>query len=105
MALHMKTGDTWPLLDGLITAGDVPTNLTGATVRFLMRKRDGTPILNNPAVIVDAVAGKVEYVWTALDTATAGLYYCEFRVTFGDGKVTTVPNDGYMELSIIDKIA
>lgn len=105
MALHLKTGDTWPLLDGLITAGGVPTNLTGATVRFFMSKRDGTLVVNSAATIVDAVAGKVEYAWNSADTDTAGKYYCEFRVTFGDGKITTVPNDGYMELEIIDKIA
>src|SRR4051812_14645234 len=104
MALHMKTGDTWPLLDGLITAGGIPTNLTGATVRFLMSKRDGTSVINNAAAIVDPTAGKVEYAWGSSDTLLAGKYYCEFRVTFGDGRITTVPNDGYMELEIIDKL-
>jgi hypothetical protein len=104
MALHMKTGDTWPVLQGELTSDDVPVTLTGSTVRFLMAKPDGTIVINNPATIVNAAQGVVQYAWQPADTATAGKYLCEFRVTFGDGKVTSLPNDGYMEVIIVEAL-
>jgi hypothetical protein len=106
MALHMKAGDTWPLLDGQLTANGVVTNLTGATVRFVMSTKAGNLVFDHAASIVgDPTLGRVEYVWQSSDTLNAGNYYAEFHITFGDGKKTTLPNDGYMEVEILPALS
>ena len=106
---EIKQNDTWPPI-GLITPvvlsdNNGPIDLTGATVKFLMRPADSQTIkVNSACVIVSAAAGTVRYNWSASDTDTAGEFVFEFQITFGDGKKATVPNRGYKELTIYDDI-
>jgi hypothetical protein len=98
--LHMKAGDTWPCLTGQVSA-----DLTMATVKFIMYEADAalnfSQVLTRPARIVgDPAEGRVEYVWNAADTATPGRYFCVFRVTLRGGRVTSLPDKGYMEVRI-----
>lgn len=50
--------------------------------------------------VVEAAEGKVEYQWEADDLAKAGSYSMEFEITWSDGTVQTVPNEGYYSLVI-----
>ena len=102
MAFRIKTNDTSPKLS--VTLTDALGNLiglAGCTARFHM-KAFGASSLKIDAVadIEDAVNGIVEYSWQAGDTDTAGTYYGEIEVTYGDATVETFPNNGYFTVII-----
>ena len=78
----IKQNDTRPNLDAqLLNADGAPIDLTDCTVRFLMTPTSSTP--------------------PAEDTASFGDYKAEFEVTFPDGSRQTIPNDGYLVISVI----
>lgn len=71
-------------------------NLTNATaVKFKMAN-----LVDANAVIVSAAAGTVRYDWAANDTRVAGTFNAEFEIEWSDGRKQTVPNDGYLTVSI-----
>ncbi len=102
MAFRIKTNDTSPKLSVTLTdALGNPIGLAGCTARFHM-KAFGASSLKIDAVadIEDVVNGIVEYSWQAGDTDTAGTYYGEIEVTYGDATVETFPNNGYFTIII-----
>ena len=102
MAFRIKTNDTSPKLSVTLTdALGTPIGLAGCAARFHM-KAFGASSLKIDAVadIEDAVNGIVEYSWQAGDTDTAGTYYGEIEVTYGDSTVETFPNNGYFTVII-----
>lgn len=109
MAFIIKQGDTSPaMVAALKTPDRQPVDLTGATVEFHMRfvPTDETPSatpVSAAAQIVDASAGEVRYAWGPTDTAVAGDWDAEFQVTFPGGAIETYPNNGYIEVSIIEQ--
>jgi hypothetical protein len=98
----IKRGDTLPALARTLGDASGAVDLTGASVRFIMRaaNRD-VVVVDFPAQIVSAVEGKVSYAWRPEDTAVAGSYDAEFEVTFGDGNILTFPNGGNIRISIV----
>jgi len=103
----IKQHDTRPVLEAQIQdATGVAINLTGCIVRFLMLSTaGGQPKINATCAIIDPTAGKVRYSWHDGDTDTWGSYYAEFEVTFPDGSVQTVPNDGFLTIEVKRDIA
>lgn len=101
---QIKRGATGPsLLVQLFGAGDVPVNLTGATIVMRMKPRDGGPLVidNAPATIFgDPLDGWVDYQWQPGDTDTVGEFDVEWDVTFAGGAKQTFPIDGYTEVDI-----
>jgi hypothetical protein len=101
---HIKRGDTAPAIRYALDPTSVV--LTGATVRFQMRQRNGASVVDSPAAIITATGTPtVEYVWQASDTATAGLYEAEFRVTYADSRIETFPNVGFIAVRISEDVA
>lgn len=102
----IKSGDTLPKLRAnLLQATKQPIPLTGATVQFLMKPKkagQGVPI-DAPADVIDVAAGTVEYSWADGDTA-AGLYNAEFRIDLASGDVRRVPNDGYIDVVVLESL-
>jgi hypothetical protein len=97
----IKTGDLLPPVRGTCLDGNgKPQPLTGGTVRFHMFDSRGNVLIDAPAVVVDALAGKVQYNWQPGQTDVAGIYKCEFEVTFGGTMPLTFPNDGYGRITI-----
>ena len=95
----IKRGDTSPAIRYALEPATVV--LTGATVRFQMRARNGAVLMDVAALVVPATGTPtVEYSWQAGDTATAGLYEAEFRVTYADGKIETFPNAGFIQVRV-----
>ena len=102
-AFYIKRGDTSPAIRYALLPATVV--LTGATVRFQMRARNGATVIDAAAVVVTATGTPtVEYSWQAGDTATAGLFEAEFRVTYAGGKIETFPNSGFIAIRISEDI-
>ena len=95
----IKRGDTWPVLTAQLLHQDGPVDLTGATVRLIARS--GTQTITRPAVVTNALEGRVRCPLPTEDVGVAGHYHAEFEVTFAGGGITTVPNDGYFSLVFI----
>ena len=91
--LTFVQGDTAPDLLATIHNADDPTtvvNLTGATVRFQMRRPDDRKFtINAPAEVVDATGGKVRYRWSQNDLTYPGDYAVQWEVTYPDSRVQT----------------
>lgn len=106
MAFPIKKNDTSPSLLATLQDGNgAAIDLTGASVRFLMRQIGSSAVKVDAAMTVtDASAGSVRYDWQAGDTDTSGSYQVEFEVTYAGGGIETFPNDGYQRVVIIDDI-
>lgn len=79
-------------------------NLTGSTVQFRMRlKGTDTVAASGSATLVDAANGVVEYAWQASDTAIAGEYDADWRVTQG-GDLGIWPSEEYDRVVIEDDV-
>lgn len=89
----IKQHDTAPSITETLSSTTGAINLTGASVKFHLRKPDGTVAVNAAATIVTAASGIVRYQWVTGDTAVAGTHLREWEITFGDGTIETVPND------------
>lgn len=101
--ITLKRGDRLPLLDRtLLDENDNAVDLTGATVRFIMRAYGATnPKISAAATVLDADEGRVRYSWGATDTDTAGHYQAEFEVTFSNGRKETFPNDHHLTVDVV----
>lgn len=102
---YIKTNDTAPSLRYALLPRTV--DLTGASVVFNMRNRQGTVKVSRGSATVVTATGTptVEYPWQAGDTDTEGRFYGEFEVTFADTTVGTFPNDDEIDIKISDDIA
>lgn len=107
MEFYIKKNDTSPaMLATLQDANGNEINLTGASVRFHMRRIGKSEIVVDDAVsIVSASNGSVRYDFSANDTGKTGTYQAEFEVTYSDASIETFPNDGYISVVILDDIA
>lgn len=106
MTFNVKQNDTSPaMLATLQDAAGAAVSIVGASVRFHMRPIGSSQIkVDAAAVIVTALDGIVRYDWQASDTAVVGSYQAEFEVTYADASIETFPNDGYIQVEIIDDI-
>lgn len=102
---YIKTNDTSPALRYALLPRT--TDLSGATVVFNLRDRQGTVKVSRGSATVVTATGTptVEYPWQAGDTDTEGRFYGEFEVTFGDGAVGTFPNSEEILVKISEDIA
>ena len=100
----IKRGDTRPVLSVTATdSGGGAVDLTGATIRFIMRRWGDSSALPKVDASVNNTApttGLMEYAWQAADTDTAGAYEGEFQVTFAGGETMTVPTDGFIQIVV-----
>lgn len=82
--------------------GKTPINLTGATLRFSIRRaNDSVPSGGGVASIVgDPTLGVVSYQWQPVDVATPGMFNAEWIVTFPGSHEMTWPNSTYLRIEI-----
>lgn len=105
----IKQDDTAPSLSATLLDDGELIDLTGASVHFVMRALVAAgegrtePTAGPAAVDAPAVAfagGAVRYDWAEGDTAQAGRYVAEFKVT-RDGRVSTYPATGYIPIVVL----
>jgi hypothetical protein len=90
--INVVQNDTKPFLQFTILTDGQATNITGAVIRFKLRKAGATTNVNSgvdTCDILDATNGICEYKWKTADLAEAGDYEGEVEVTFSDGKIQT----------------
>jgi len=91
--LTFVQGDTAPDLQATLHDADDSTDvldLTGATVRFQMRRPDDRRFtVNAEAEILDEDAGTVRYRWGANDLNVPGDYLVQWEVTYADARIQT----------------
>lgn len=111
MAFKIKQNDTRPiyisqLVDHYGLPEQAPIDLTTATaVRFIMGNGGvEDPVAEGDCTIEDPDAGIVSYEWAVGDTDTVGTFKVEFEITWADGGIETVPNEGYKEVTIGDDL-
>ena len=98
----IKRGDTSPTLRFALKPATI--DIDGSAVQFQMRSRSGALVVDAPAVIVAGLPPVVQYTWTAPDTAIAGLYDAEFRITYADGGVETFPNTSFIPIRVMEDV-
>jgi hypothetical protein len=102
----IKQNDTLPSLEAqLIDYAGAPIDLDLCGVHFHMQGYNGLVKINRPTTIVNVETGDVKVEWQTGDTDTVGTFKCEFEVNMPDGKIITVPNDGYFLISVVKELA
>lgn len=103
---YIKVGDRLPTIRyQLKDNDDAVVNLTGHTVKFLMKTPGGAVKVNASATVTDAATGKVSYSWVLADTDTAGQYHAEWEVTYSTGEKQSFPNDRYLVVEVKEQLA
>ena len=91
---YIKRGDTSPAIEATLKdAADAVVDMTGATVRFHLRRPGAKAAkVDAGANLVDPANGKVSFPWQAGHTNEAGEFEAEWEVTFPGGAIETFPN-------------
>lgn len=98
---YLKQHDTKPLEATLTQKGGRPIDLSGATVKFLMKQNPpGSTTITGTCTLVNATKGIVRYSWGGSDLNTPGTYKVEFEITFADTKKQTVPSKDYEDVVV-----
>jgi hypothetical protein len=101
--VNIKQNDTKGIFSDTLTVDGVPVNLTGCTVKFLLRK-PGIAVISQTATVAAALTGDVTYQPVLADVSKVGKYQQEWEVTFGDNRILTFPNGGYNTVIIGDDL-
>ena len=103
MPIQIKRNDRAPLVKStLLDENSLPVDLTGASVKFVMKTTEAAPStkVNAAMTLANAAGGVVEYAWALGDTDTAGSYVAEFEVTYASGVIQTFPTSGFETVTI-----
>lgn len=92
MLIKVFRGDT-PTLNFTLTQGGSAFDLTGATVRFMAKKRldhtDAEAIIDSACTIDDATGGLCSVKLTTTDTANSVILTAEVEITTSGGDILT----------------
>lgn len=106
----IKQNDTRPKVDRTLTetinGSTTVLNLSNASGVKLIARFSGsnTAKINASAAIASANGGVVRYTFLAADTDTVGALQAEYEITWNDGGIETVPNDGYWSIEVVDDL-
>jgi hypothetical protein len=103
-AFTIKQNDTSPSLSAVLSVDGVPLVIpAGASVTFFMRARcpagSTSGAVAAAGVVVNGATGSVRYDWAVGNTAVAGQFNGEFKVSVA-GMVTTYPSSGYIPVNV-----
>jgi len=109
----MRQGNLRPFLD--VTLSDVsgPVDLSGETVRFVMRSTDNTMTADQTStgaqvvILATGTSGGVRYKWLDTDTVTPGSFLGEFEMypTGSSSEFMTFPNSGHIEIVVTPELS
>ena len=79
---------------------------TATVVKLLFKTKTGSTTYSRNCTVTGAVAGAVSYEFTAADassgpTSVVNTFDIEWEITWSDGSITTVPNEGFKELAVV----
>ena len=99
----IKKGDTRPIIKATLSDASGALNLTGTTVKLVLRNASSGVIARRTCTLDDAALGKVSYAWiaTPTDVATEASYYASFEVTYADTSLLSVPSSGYFTIDVV----
>lgn len=100
MATIYKQHDTRPILELALLEDGVPLDLTSVTTATLLLSSDGTALQVPCAVVPPPTGGMLRATIGTAVTGTANTYQGEVQLTYTDGGIETVPNSGYVELTV-----
>ena len=112
---YIKQHDTRPKLRATLVfppppEGEEQVTLDDATkVQIVLRPKaaadpDPPTTKEDVDILTPATDNKIEYEFTAEDTATSGEFNGEFEVTLEDGGIVTLPSVGYFIVSVEDDL-
>lgn len=102
----IKQDDTAPALAASLRSRGAPLDLTLAdTVTVHMQHVDALKTVSGACDITDEEKGRIAYPWADGDTDTPGTYRVEFEIDFLDGTKQTVPDDGWVDVVVLPKLA
>lgn len=98
----IKRRDTYPFLQGTLSDGAGPVDLTGSTARIILRTKGTSPVVlvDAPIAYTTPATGEWEYEWDPADTAALNELDGEIEVTWGDGEITTFPTIGFFSVQV-----
>lgn len=109
---NVKAGDTAVVFaDHLKDNAGNSLELSGATVRAVMRTKSGTVLLNEAAEVLqtgsdqDKTQPNVRLQPTDGVPTTTGTHDFEWQVTLASGKTITRPSGGYHQVRVYEKLA
>ena len=105
---YIKQGDLWPSLEAnLKQANNEPIPLQSTDkVKFVMtpKNKRSTTTINADVTIVDHATAHVRYTWKDKDTDIAGQFQGEFYIMLDGTIPIRVPNNGYFDIIIDNKL-
>jgi len=102
--IFLKSGDIGIRLTDTLLKDGVPMDLTGATVKFIMKGRTGAAFVDDALFEESGQGpGEVAYEIGIGFPTTSGVYQQEWEVTLA-GSVLTFPSDSYNEIQILDDL-
>jgi len=110
MVYKIKRGDTSPKIKFTLRNKNGSVDIRGyQDVQFFMRDSDKEYVVVADNIagnvdVTDAEFGRVEYQWSSGDTDEIGNFEAEIQVEFADGNIETFPNDGYVEIQVMEDI-
>src|SRR5262245_661848 len=100
MATVYKQHDTRPILQLALREDGVALDLTNVTAATLLLNSDGTSLQVPCGKQAPFTGGILQATLGTIVTGSAVTYQGEVQLTYNDGGIETVPNSGYVELTI-----
>lgn len=108
--ITIKRGDSFPPIEAQLFDLSGPIDLTLVDVIHLRMKSTGpvaaagghvVQVVAGPVTVVDALTGRIRYVWTPDDTQFSADYDAEWEITWQGGAIETVPNNAYFSVTVM----
>ncbi len=109
----MRQGNIRPFLDVTLNDRDGAVDLSGETIRFVMRSSDNEVIADQSStgallsLLATGTSGGVRYTWESTDMDTPGNFLSEFETypTGSSSQFLTYPNKGHIEIVVTPELS